>query len=58
MEELLSHECAMVGGGDRNLGSLYQYTGEDSDRTAGERFSDQVGFIMKTLFDAFIEGWH
>ena len=35
-QELTLSEVMEVSGGDRNLGTLYQYTGDPSDRTLGE----------------------
>lgn len=50
MQEMTDTEVMLVSGADRALGSLYQYTGEDADRSfgevAGDWFNDAVTFIF------------
>jgi hypothetical protein len=58
MKELTNLECVMIAGGDRNLGSLYQYTGNEGDRTTDERIGDMIDQVLKKLSDAFEQGWH
>jgi hypothetical protein len=58
MKELTQIELAMIAGGDRNLGSLYQYTGDTRDMTSGERFGEGLGKFLEKLMDAFEQAWH
>lgn len=55
LQELTHSEVMEVSGGDRNLGTLYEYTGNESDRTPLEMFRDTIygGFdwIFRELLD-------
>jgi hypothetical protein len=55
MQELTQMEVMEVSGGDRSLGTLYQYTGDASDRTFGERFTDSINAAITGFFS--IELW-
>lgn len=57
MKELTKVELEMIAGGDRNLGSLYQYTGNESDRTTGEKFWEGVGKMADKLWESFEQSW-
>ena len=54
MQEMTEIEVMLVSGADRALGSLYQYTGDPSDRTGGEMFKDWLfkgfDFIFGELY--------
>jgi hypothetical protein len=58
MKELTQIELGMVAGGDRNLGSLYQYTGDACDMTSAERFDEGLNKFLNKLMDAFEQAWH
>jgi hypothetical protein len=55
MQELTQIEVMEVSGGRRNLGSLYQYTGDPKDRTAGEIAIDMYDSFMDAATN--IEKW-
>jgi hypothetical protein len=54
MQEMTDTEVMLVSGADRALGSLYQYTGEDADRSLIEVAKDWLfisfDFIFRELY--------
>lgn len=50
MQELNMMEVEQVSGGDRNLGTLYQYTGNPADRNASEIARDVIFGIFDFIF--------
>ncbi len=54
MQEMTDTEVMLVSGADRALGSLYQYTGEDADRSPIEVAKDWLfisfDFIFRELY--------
>jgi hypothetical protein len=50
MKEMNAIEVMAVAGGDRSLGTLYQYTGNPADRTGGEIFRDHAYGLFDFIF--------
>jgi hypothetical protein len=50
MKELNATQVNEVAGGDINLGTLYQYTGDPADRNVSERVRDGVYGVFDFIF--------
>lgn len=50
MQELTQMELIEVSGGDVRLGTMYQYTGEPSDRNFSETVRDMVNGGLEYVF--------
>ena len=50
MQELTQMEVMEVSGGDRRLGTLYQYTGDPSDRNFGETVEGMFAAGVEYIF--------
>lgn len=55
MQELTQLEVMEVSGGERNLGTLYEYTGNPKDRTPSEIAIDMFNSFMDAATN--IEKW-